>query len=74
MAVGLGVPELNETNMSDKRCKELIDACQVDRNCMSGIQGEYYTTNREQDLKKLIVEILYERIVLGQDSYNQDNT
>jgi hypothetical protein len=57
------VPELNVPNMTDKRCKDLIDACHIDRNPMSGISGSYYTANREKDLKKLCVEILYDRIV-----------
>lgn len=47
--------------MTNRRCRELIEEKGVDRNPMSGIQGMYYTTEREKDLRELIQEIIQER-------------
>jgi hypothetical protein len=47
--------------MTNEKCKLLIQACGVSTNPLKGIVGMYYTDNREQDLKALIVLILQER-------------
>ena len=62
IAVGLGVPETNTDNlMTNEKCKFLIMSHGVDTNPLKGIEGAYYTNQREKDLKDLIRLILEER-------------
>lgn len=49
--------------MTDARCKELILAKGVSLNPMSGVEGSYYTDNREEDLKRMVDVILFERLL-----------
>lgn len=47
--------------MTDARCRSLISDSGKSLNPMSGIEGTFYTTNREADLMTLVREIVRER-------------
>lgn len=54
-----------EGEMTDQRCKDLIDAYGVSRNPMTSVQGEFYTSDRAGDLKRVCALILMERVQTG---------
>jgi hypothetical protein len=50
-------------NPSTEKVREYIEIIGFDANPMTGIKGEFYTTNRIEDLKSLVKEILEERMM-----------
>ena len=46
---------------SSEKVGKYIETLGFDANPMTGIKGEFYTTNRVEDLKSLVQEILDER-------------
>ena len=46
---------------TDNGVRDLIIKLGYSLNRMSGVKGEYYTTNREEDLLELAREIILER-------------
>lgn len=63
MAVGLGVAESCDIEMTDKKCKRLMLSSRdgLSLNPMKGIEGEFYRSNRKKDLLDVCLEILEER-------------
>lgn len=47
--------------MTDEKCKTLIDSFGINRNPMSGIEGEFYTSDRKNNLLQLCQEIIEEK-------------
>ena len=61
-AVALGVPKANDIEtMTDQLCKEKIREEGFDTNPMSGVLGEFYTTNRKKDIELVCWIILSEQ-------------
>lgn len=56
----MGVPSLIN-NPTNETVRDLIVSLGYDLNPMKSVPGEFYTTDRMNDLKTLIREILYER-------------
>lgn len=68
LAVGLGVPKLiNDSEMTNKKAAAVIaeiglkGISNFTLNPISGIKGDFYTTNRADDLYGVCVEIIKER-------------
>jgi hypothetical protein len=60
-AVAVGVAELNIPDLTNNKVVELINDAGYTVGSPSGIPGNFYTTNRESDIRRLCEEILLER-------------
>ncbi len=64
MAVALGVPETFrdfKLRLTNEEVQDFIEALGYKLGSPSGIEGIFYTDNREQDLLNLVIKILDER-------------
>lgn len=61
LAVASGVDLLEEPNMTNQRCAELIESKGIKIYGMYGVPGAFYKTNRYEDMIEVVDEILNER-------------
>lgn len=61
--MAIGVPDIIE-NPTNETVRDMILEMGYDLNPMKGIEGKYYTTNRLEDLKNLVMEILKDRTMM----------